>query len=72
MAFLLTVRRIIRGIEIKNQLIRRLMIGGDELLKQYLVQINGNLTIHSALQTTKSSTGYPVPLLVRSRPDGLD
>lgn len=48
-AFLATMHRIIRGIKVKNQLIGWLVMGGNELLQQQLVDIDGNLAINPVL-----------------------
>lgn len=49
----MTMHRIIRGIEVEDQLIGWLIIRGNELLEQQLVVIDGDPAINPVVQTTK-------------------
>jgi hypothetical protein len=51
--FLSAMHRIVRGIEVENQRIGWLVTGGNELLEQQFVDVDGDLTINAILQTTK-------------------
>jgi len=51
--FLAAMYQIIRSIEVKDRLIGRLIMEGNDLIKQSLVKISGNLMVNPVLQATK-------------------
>lgn len=52
-AFLAAMHRIVRSIEVDDQLIGRFGIRGNELLQHQFVNIDGDLAINPVLQPTK-------------------